>query len=423
MKLRCAKYYGKKLAENSPIIIMPSPDYVKIPLGQGQCVPATLCVKVDDEVKIGTLIGQGKKSLFSTNVHSSICGTICDIAIDKREDGSSCDFVLIRANGKTDTDYLKPQNNPTDEEIKQRMFDAGIIGQGGAGFPTHIKCSANDCNIKTVIINGCECDDYLASDYRVMIERSEQVIKGAEYIRKCTNAEHVIISVMKRNKLAAQVLKQNISELKQNNIEVRIVKNLYPAGNERALVFTITGLTYDLDKRPDSVGVLVNNVQTAAAVFNAVELGKPSVSRVLTVSGVAIKNPGVYEVPVGTSYVDLVAFCGGEKYPVNEFADIEVKAFDTYGEYVEMKDELKNNKTDLELKEAVKLKGREANCLVIEYLKLVKKVSPILLNCLIYGGYETGIEQRDMNYVVSKNSLGVLLLSRKENARRNKKYQ
>ncbi len=217
------------------------------------------------------------------------------------------------------------------------------------------------------------------------------------------------------------VIKSEI-EKQQLNIELAVVPNLYPIGNERALIYNVLKKTYELEAKPESVGVVVNNVQTAAAVYRAVEKGESLVTKLVTVSGRAIKNPAVYEVAVGTAYTDLIEFCGGEIFPVSEFADIENKTFDAYGEVVELKEDLKNDKNNQELKNEIKEKKKAADKQVMEYLKLVKKVSPYLLNCLVYGGYESGAVQRDLNYVVSKNSLGVLLLSRKENIKRMKKY-
>lgn len=421
MKLKRAKYYGKKLAENKEIVVMPAPEYVKIPLGQGIGLAASPCVKVGQEVEIGTLLGKAVKNKFCSNVHSSVCGTIVDIALDKREDGTSCDFVLIRSNGKNVKRTLPPLKDVTSENIVERMFEAGIIGQGGAGFPTYLKYDKLKKKIDTVLINGCECDDYLVNDYRLMLERTADVVNGAILLKTAANANKVIICVMKRNKKAYIALKNYITE---NNleIEVKLLPNQYPIGNERVLVYKTLNLSYEDDAKPESIGVIVNNVQTAAAVCAAVNRGECCVRKLVTVSGNAIKKPGVYEVAIGTAYTDLIEYCGGEIFPVSEFADIENKAFETYGLFVELQEELKKNKKNEELKKEVKEKKVEADKVVMDYLKLVRKVSPYLLNCLIYGGYETGAEQRDLNYVVAKNSLGVLLLSRKENVKRMKKY-
>lgn len=421
MNLKRAKYYGKKLAENKEIKVMSAPEYVKIPLGQGIGLAASPCVKVGEEVQIGTLIGKAVKEKFCSNVHSSVCGTIVDIAIDKREDGTSCDFVLIRTSDSKVKRTLPPLENPTSEQIVNRMHDAGVIGQGGAGFPTHLKYTKTKKDIDVVLVNGCECDDYLASDYRLMVERPEQVIRGAELLRDAAQAKRVVICIMKRNKKAFDIVKNRISTL-QSSVEVVLVPNKYPIGNERALIYNVLKLTYELDAKPDSVGVVVNNVQTAAAIHLAVDKGECLVRKLVTVSGCSVKNPGVYEVAIGTSYNDLLEFCGGEIFPVNDFAEIENKAFDTYGMFIELKEDYKKDKKNEELKKELKEKEKEANKLVVEYLKLVKKVSPYLLNCLIYGGYETGATQKDLNYVVAKNSLGALLLSRRENKKRLKKY-
>lgn len=421
MNLKRAKYYGKKLAEETSINVMPSPEYVKIPLGQGIGLAASPCVEVGAEVEIGTLIGKAIKDKFCTNVHSSVCGTIIDIAIDKREDGTSCDFVLIRNNGKSVKKTLPPITDATSNQVVERMYDAGIIGCGGAGFPTHLKYLKTKKKIDMVLVNGCECDDYLVNDYRLMLERTEEVVKGANLLKMAANAEEVVICIMKRNKKAFLAVKTKIEEM-NIDVKVKLVPNLYPIGNERALIFNVLNRSYELDERPENIGVIVNNVQTAAAVYRAVEKGECCVTKLVTVSGRAIKNPGVYEVAVGTAYTDLIEYCGGEIFPVSEFADIENKAFDSYGEVVELKEDLKQDKNNEELKQEIKQKKKEADKVVMEYLKLVKKVSPYLLNCLVYGGYESGTIQRDLNYVVSKNSLGVLLLSRKENIKRMKKY-
>ncbi|MDE7454048.1 MAG: RnfABCDGE type electron transport complex subunit C, partial [Clostridia bacterium] len=195
--------------------------------------------------------------------------------------------------------------SPSAEEIKQRIKDAGIVGLGGAGFPTAVKVSPEK-PVDTLIVNGAECEPYLTCDYRLMLEKTDEIARGARYMASALGVSKIIIAI--------ETNKPDCIEKFEAYDDIQPVKlaKKYPMGGEKQLIYTTTGRKVGLGKLPADVGVIVQNVATCFAVCEAVELGKPLIERIVTVSGQGVKEPKNLWAKIGTPVKDIVEFCGGE---------------------------------------------------------------------------------------------------------------
>lgn len=297
---------------------MPLPEKVFIPLLQHFGSPAESLVNKGDEVYVGQKIGEGK-TLFSASVHSSVSGKVLAVDSHVHPGGNPVPTVTI-ANDSQDrfSPEIKQAKTPfslSPEEIRQRVKDAGVVGLGGAAFPTSVKLSPpSDKPIDTIIINGCECEPMLTADYRLMLEYSEDILNGAELIRLATGAEQIIVGT-ENNKLPAY---KNLEKLTQNSpIEVSLLKTKYPQGAEKNLIYALLRREVPRGGLPFDVGIVVQNVGTTKAIWDAVSQGIPLYQRAITVSGPGIKNPKNILVRIGTPFKDVIEFCGGLKDDVD----------------------------------------------------------------------------------------------------------
>jgi len=293
---------------------MPLPEKVFIPLLQHFGSPAESLVNKGDEVYVGQKIGEGK-TLFSASVHSSVSGKVLAVDSHVHPGGNPVPTVTI-ANDSQDrfSPEIKQAKTPfslSPEEIRQRVKDAGVVGLGGAAFPTSVKLSPpSDKPIDAIIINGCECEPMLTADYRLMLEYSEDILNGAELIRLATGAERIIVGI-EDNKLPAY---KNLEKLTQNSrIEVSLLKTKYPQGAEKNLIYALLRREVPRGGLPFDVGIVVQNVGTTKAIWDAVSQGIPLYQRAITVSGPGIKNPKNILVRIGTPFKDVIEFCGGLK--------------------------------------------------------------------------------------------------------------
>ncbi|MFQ5722184.1 MAG: electron transport complex subunit RsxC [Candidatus Aminicenantales bacterium] len=308
----------KDLSAANPIETLPPPEKVIIPLLQHFGNPAQPLVKKGDEVALGQPIGQAQ-GLFSAHVHSSVSGKV--LAVDNYHHplGRSLLAVTI-ANDQQDR-YLSSLAGSKDpfslspEEIRHLVKEAGIVGLGGAAFPTAVKLSPpKDKPIDTVIINGCECEPLLTADYRLMLEFPEDILKGAELIRIATSAQKIIIGVEDNKKEAFNLLRQKI---KSSPIELALLKTKYPQGAEKNLIYALLGREVPRGGLPFDVGVVVQNVATTKAIWEAVSQGKPLYERVITVSGEGIREPKNLLVRIGTPFKTAIDYCGGLREGIN----------------------------------------------------------------------------------------------------------
>ena len=296
---------NKSLSQAAPLEVMPAPATVSISTSQSLGKPAIPAVEVGQAVKMGQLIATADGPI-SSDVFSSVSGTVQAIFDGTGANGGREKFITIRNNGIDEQQFLPPLSSPTAEEIKARIKEAGIVGLGGAGFPTAVKVSPRT-PVDTLILNGAECEPYLTCDHRLMLEKTDEIARGARYIAKALGVTNIIIGIEANKPDCIEKFE------KFDDIKVVILKKQYPMGGEKQLVYVTTGRKIGLPpKLPADSGVVVQNVATAYAVCEAIELGKPLYERVVTVSGKAIKNPKNMWVRLGTDVRGIVEYCGGE---------------------------------------------------------------------------------------------------------------
>jgi len=306
---------AKELTAALPIEIMPVPDEVELILGQHIGAPCTPTVAVKDEVREGQVIGTVTKGL-GVPLHAPVAGTVTAIGMSAHPMRVSAPSITIKTNREaapvqyTAVDW----QGFTREELLKKVQDAGIIGIGGAGFPSHVKLSPPPNNpIDTLILNGAECEPYITADHRQMLEKSAEIVEGAKIILKILgiSACHIGIENNKPDAIAAMSQAAAAASTPEAQIAVRPLKVKYPQGSEKQLIQSITGRKVPGFALPSAVGVVVHNVSTARAIRDAVALGKPLYEKVMTLSGKGIARPANLLVKVGTPVSDIVAYLGG----------------------------------------------------------------------------------------------------------------
>ena len=302
---------GKEPTEHLALVQFPAPETVVIPLSMHLGAPANACVAVGDTVKVGQKIGEAA-GFISAPVHSSVSGTV--IAIEDRPHASrgTCLSVVIKNDGlNTVHESVKPNKDLAElsvEEIINIVKEAGIVGMGGAGFPTYVKLQPGK-PIEAVLINACECEPMLTADHRVMLEYADDVIYGLKAVMKAVAAPKGVI-VIEDNKPDAIELMQAKCE-NEEGLEVLVAHTKYPQGGEKMLIKYAMNRSVPSGKLPADVGACVSNVSTVKAIADAIKTGMPLVERVTTVTGKYIPNPANFVVKIGTSAEALVKACGG----------------------------------------------------------------------------------------------------------------
>lgn len=305
-----ALFRGIRLAgHKSPTQQLPAeriavPTEVAIPLSQHAGAPAQPIVEAGQAVKRGELIAVSAGNV-SSNIHASVSGTVKEVGARSNGCGGKADFIVITASETQEEAFLPALKNPTSEEIISRIEECGIVGMGGAGFPTHVKLHPTVA-VDTLILNGAECEPYLTCDDALMQEKCAEIVRGAKYLAKALNVSRILIAI-EQNKPAALAL------FEKTELDVVPLKKKYPMGSEKQLIYCCTGRKVPLGKLPAHVGVIVQNVATAYAVCEAVEQGKPLIERIVTVTGGAIAQPKNLLCPVGTPLSVLADACGGER--------------------------------------------------------------------------------------------------------------
>jgi electron transport complex protein RnfC len=289
------------------------PEKVFLPLSQHIGAPCSPIVQIGDEVLKGQKIAEGK-GFVTSPVHASISGKVVSIEKKQHPGGNFVDCIVIENDGKDQwVDTIKPNSNPealTPEELRTIIFNAGIVGMGGAAFPAHVKYApVEGKKADYIILNGVECEPFLTSDHRLMLEKAERVIAGLRYILKSVGCDKGIIGI-EENKPDAIALFEKLTA-GDAIISVKPLYEKYPQGSEKQLIYACTQREVPVGGLPLDAGVIVNNVGTAAAIADAVELGLPMIERIVTVSGTGIKNPANLLVRFGTLFSDLIEQCGG----------------------------------------------------------------------------------------------------------------
>ncbi len=312
-------YYGgvhpserKEYSEHIALERFPEPETVVIPLSMHAGAPATPVVAVGDEVKVGQKIGESA-GFISSPIHSSVSGTV--VAIEPRlhpTRGDQMMSVIIKSDGKnTLHESVKPHGDIeslTPDEIIEIVRESGIVGMGGAGFPTSVKLKPNK-PVDTILLNGCECEPLLTADHRVLLEFSDDIIYGLKAILKTVGAEKGLIVIEDNKPDAIELMQSKVADI--DNIDVVVAKTKYPQGAEKTLIKRVMGRQVPRGGLPADVGVVVSNISTTKAIADAIRTGMPLVERVVTVTGEHIAKPGNYIVKIGTNVRELIEHCGG----------------------------------------------------------------------------------------------------------------
>ena len=308
---------SKALTEHSSVEILPTPQEVEILLTQHFGVPCKPIVKKKDLVVEGDLIGEVEKGL-GANIHASVTGKVKKIGASAHPISISVPSVII----ETDPEASPKERSASDweglsrDELLGRVKKAGIVGIGGAGFPTHVKLSPPpEAKVDTLILNGAECEPYLTTDHRLMLEHPEEVIEGAKIILSILRLKDCRIGIEANKPDAIEALKKASGKASPNgfNISIDTLKVKYPQGSEKQLIQSTTGRIVPGFGLPFDVGTIVQNVGTTKAIYDAVVYEKPLYEKIITISGRGIARPANLLVKIGTKLSDIVAFLGGTK--------------------------------------------------------------------------------------------------------------
>ena len=304
-----------KITSSKAIKRMAVPSVVNVPIEQHIGIPAEIIVETKQKVSIGQVIAK-TGGFVSSNIHSPVAGTVTklDKIIDSSGYKKQC--VVIRTNAKDPSNFeeiempLKTDIELEPKAILQKITDCGIVGLGGATFPSQVKLNVKEgTNLDYLIINGVECEPYLTADHRLMLEKSEEIVVGIKILMKALQLKKAVIGIESNKKDAIGLFKSIIK--KEEGIQVAALQVKYPQGGEKQLVKAILGREVPKNGLPLDVGVIVYNVGTIFAVYEAIQFNKPLIERVVTVTGKKLENPSNFWVKIGTPVKDLVAQVGG----------------------------------------------------------------------------------------------------------------
>ena len=308
-------YEGKELSESKPVqVLMPKGELV-FPLSQHIGAPANPLVKKGDQVLAGQIIAEAG-GFISANVVCSVSGTVKAVEPRRVANGAMVNSIVVENDGEyktvegvgEDRDYTALSK----EEIRKIVKDAGIVGLGGAGFPTHVKLTPkDDAKIDYVIVNGAECEPYLTSDYRLMIEEPEKLVGGLKVILRLFENAKGVIGIENNKPEAIKKLTELVKD--EPKISVCPLLTKYPQGGERSLIYAVTGRKVNSSMLPADAGCIVDNVDTVISIYNAVCKSTPLMRKIITVTGDAIAEPQNFNVKLGTNYEELIEAAGGFK--------------------------------------------------------------------------------------------------------------
>ena len=308
----------RKNTKDCATVELPVPEKVIMVMQQHIGAPCTPTVKAGDMVYVGTVAGDSPAP-FSAPVHSSVSGTVAKIDSVIMPNGAKVQTVVINSDGQQTPDpQIKPPVIRSDEDLIAAVRASGLVGLGGAGFPTHIKLNpAPEVKEKvdTLLINGAECEPYLTSDVREMLENSQDITEGIRYVSKLLKVNQTIIGIEDNKPDAIEIMTKALADLSKEGITARVevLPSRYPQGAEKVLIHQCTGRTVPMGKLPADIGVVVMNVTSIGVLARYIKTGMPLVTKRVTVDGSAIQNAMNVRVPIGTPIKDIVDFCGGYK--------------------------------------------------------------------------------------------------------------
>jgi len=304
-----------KLSKDQKIEVLSIPQTVFIPVAMHIGAPASPVVKKGDVVKVGQVVAQSS-SFVSTNIHSSVSGTVKKVDFSADSSGYPKQGIFIDVDGD---EWMETIDRSTDlrkaieltgEEIVKRIHEAGIVGLGGATFPTHVKLvPPKGMKADVLLINGVECEPYLTSDHRLMLEKADEIMVGIQLLMRAMNVDKAVIGIENNKPDAIQLLSEKCKAVQ--GVSVVALKVQYPQGGEKQLINAVTGREVPSGALPIAVGAVVSNVGTAFAVYEAVQKNKPLFERVVTVTGKGVSKPSNFLVRIGTATSELVEAAGG----------------------------------------------------------------------------------------------------------------
>ena len=303
----------RKNTADQPALRMDPPKTVTLPTSMHIGAPAKPIVKIGDEVKVGTPIAEASGAV-SAPIHASVSGKVTKIVDFLLSDGRTVPAVVIDSDGTMTPDpSLAPPTVNSRESFLEAVKSAGIVGLGGAGFPTHFKLGADPAKIEYLIVNGAECEPYVTSDTRTMLERGEEIGVALEAIKTYLGVKKIVFGIESNKKAAIEAMKTLMQSIGTNGCDasVKILPSIYPQGGEKVLIYHTCKRTVPNGKLPIDVGCVVINCTTLAAIGAYLKTGMPLVEKCITVDGGSVKEPKNLIVPVGTPLADVFAFCGG----------------------------------------------------------------------------------------------------------------
>jgi len=308
----------KHFSKLSPTQQLPLPHRVVIFLSQHIGGLANPIVAIGDTVKTGQKVAEST-GFVSIPMHASVSGKVVSIGVFPHPSGTLVRGIEIESDGNDEWVELVDEPDYDDlpiDEMKKRIQEAGVCGMGGAGFPTHVKLSPPpDKPIDTVIVNGVECEPYLTTDCRMMVERPQDIIKGLKIMMKILSVKRGIIGIESNKPMSIKIFKDLVKH--EPNIRLDVLKLKYPQGAEKQLIYATTKrVVPNRGGLPSSVGCIVDNVATLLNIYEAVRYKKPLIERVITVTGKIVERPSNLVTRIGTRFSELVEFCGGTKEPV-----------------------------------------------------------------------------------------------------------
>ena len=308
MKLKSIVLPHKKGTENCETVTLPVPEKVKISMSQHMGAPCVPLVKKGDTVTVGQKIGDSD-AFMSCPIHSSVSGMVSNISEMVLANGKSCKVVEIDCDGlQTVSENVKPPVVTDKQTLVKAIRESGCCGLGGSGFPTHIKLNydENKTKIDSLVINAAECEPYITSDYREMIENPDGVLEGIKLIQKTLGIENVYIGVEDNKPKAIEMLTQKTAD--DSSVKIVKLKSSYPQGAEKVIAFYCTGRIIMEGNLPSDHGIIVMNVSTVGFINNYIKTGVPLINRRLTIDGDAVKNPCNVLAPIGTPISKILEF-------------------------------------------------------------------------------------------------------------------
>ena len=308
-------YEGKELSENKPVQeLLPKGELV-FPMSQHIGAPARPLVKKGDRVLMGQIIGEAG-GFVSANVICSVSGTVKAVEPRLVVSGQMVDSIIVENDGLYEAvphfGEERDYRGMYKEEIRNIIKEAGIVGLGGAGFPTHVKLTPKDeSKIDYILVNGAECEPYLTSDYRMMLEAPEKIVGSLKVILSLFDNAKGVIGIENNKPEAIKKLKELVKD--EPRIEVCELLTKYPQGGERSLIYAVTGRSVNSSMLPADAGCIVDNIDTVIAIYNAVCLQTPLIRKIITITGDAVADPKNFSVKLGTNYQELIEAAGGFK--------------------------------------------------------------------------------------------------------------